>query len=63
MILKTPSRIFCSELVASALKRVGLLPENISATQYWPSDFSTSSHLDLQKGAYLEDEYLIDFSL
>lgn len=61
--IKETKSYFWSELVASAFKRIGLLPENISATQYWPSDFSTRSNLDLQKGAWLGDEYMIDFSL
>lgn len=28
---------FCSELVASTYKAIGLLPENISSSSYWPS--------------------------
>ena len=31
---------FCSELVASAYKCLGLLPKDISASQYWPGNFS-----------------------
>jgi Permuted papain-like amidase enzyme, YaeF/YiiX, C92 family len=31
---------FCSELVASIYKNLGLLPGDISASQYWPVNFS-----------------------
>ena len=61
--IKESKSYFCSELVASAFKRIGLLPENVSATQYWPNNFASNSTLNLQKDAYLGDEYLIDFSL
>ncbi len=27
---------FCSELVAATYKKLGLLPEKISASSYWP---------------------------
>jgi len=61
--IKETKSYFWSELVASAFKRIGLLPPELSATQYWPNNFSVNSSLDLQKDAYLGDEYLIDFSL
>ena len=61
--IKDSKSYFWSELVASAYKRIGLLPENISATQYWPGDFSIKSNLDLQKGASLGEEYFIDFNI
>lgn len=38
---------FCSELVASAYKCMGILPKEISASQYWPGSFSNSGKLDL----------------
>eukprot|EP01017_Pseudomicrothorax_dubius_P016314 TRINITY_DN1850_c0_g1_i8.p1 TRINITY_DN1850_c0_g1~~TRINITY_DN1850_c0_g1_i8.p1 ORF type:complete len:269 (-),score=51.52 TRINITY_DN1850_c0_g1_i8:111-917(-) len=53
---------FCSELVAAAYKRVGLLPAEISSTQYWPGSFSTERTLPMQMGAYLGPEIRIDFS-
>lgn len=30
---------FCSELVAAALKKMGLLDPKISSSQYWPGKF------------------------
>jgi len=47
---------FCSELVASAYKCLGLLPKEISASQYWPGNFSTKSGLQLLGDSMLEDE-------
>ncbi|KRX00740.1 hypothetical protein PPERSA_03000 [Pseudocohnilembus persalinus] len=54
---------FCSELIASAYKLLGLLPENISSSYYWPGSFSSCKELPLQNGAKLSEEYLIDFSI
>ena len=54
---------FCSELIASAFKRVQLLDEHKSASQYWPGDFSKEKKIDLKQGAWFGEEYLIDFSL
>lgn len=56
---------FCSELVAAAYKRLALLPEDRSSTQYWPGSFSQESNVDwlpLQNGASLSQEYLITFT-
>ena len=61
--IKDTKSYFCSELIASAFKRIGLLPADVSATQYWPQAFSIKSEIDLLKGASLGDEYLIDFCL
>jgi len=61
--IKETKSYFCSELVASAFKRIGLLPPDVSATQYWPSNFSVDSKCELLRDAYLGDEYLVDFSL
>ena len=44
---------FCSELVAKALKSVGLLDEKRSSGRYWPVDFCEKSELKLKKGASL----------
>ena len=30
---------FCSELVAACYKRIGILPEEISAATYWPGSY------------------------
>eukprot|EP01017_Pseudomicrothorax_dubius_P031052 TRINITY_DN3923_c0_g2_i8.p1 TRINITY_DN3923_c0_g2~~TRINITY_DN3923_c0_g2_i8.p1 ORF type:complete len:270 (-),score=51.24 TRINITY_DN3923_c0_g2_i8:114-923(-) len=51
---------FCSELVAAAYKRLGLLPNDISSTQYWPGSFSSEYDLPLQSCS-LGQEILIDF--
>jgi uncharacterized protein YycO len=62
--IKETKSYFCSELLASAYKRIGLLPEDVSATQYWPSAFSARANMELRKeNAWLGEEYLIDFSL
>jgi uncharacterized protein YycO len=61
--IKENKSYFCSELIASAYKRIGLLPEDISATQYWPGSFAADANMVLNKDAWLGDEYLIDFSL
>ena len=54
---------FCSELVASIFKNFGLLPPEISASQYWPANFSSRCEppLKLLDGAYLEEEKLLEF--
>lgn len=54
---------FCSELVAAALKRLQLLPEDVPAANYLPGAFARSSALPLQRGARYGDELLIDFSM
>ena len=58
----TDKSYFCSELVASAYKRLGLLPKEVSASQYWPGSFSNKGGIALvQEGARLEDEQEIEF--
>jgi hypothetical protein len=56
---------FCSELVAAAYMRVGLLDgERHSATAFYPSDFNEHNStrlLDLQQGAELGPELLVEF--
>jgi hypothetical protein len=54
---------FCSELVAAAYRRLGLLPAEMSSAQFWPRDFSSTRQLPLQGGASLGDELLIDFTI
>ena len=69
---------FCSELVAAAYKKIGILPKDISAAQYWPGiidfgfllltllstgTFSSEKQLNLLDGAKLGNEMLIDFKL
>ena len=55
------SSIFCSELVAAAYQRMGLLGSATSSNEYTPDDFATarSSALDLRVGR-LEPEVYID---
>ena len=38
--LKQDKSFFCSELAASIYKNMGLLPEDVSASQYMPASFS-----------------------
>lgn len=52
---------FCSELVASIYKNMGLLPQERSASQYWPVSFTSKAGIKLQGGAYLEEERLLEF--
>lgn len=48
---------FCSELVATAYKRLGLLDIENASSSYWPGEFSQeSTNLKLLKGASLCDE-------
>jgi hypothetical protein len=58
------SSLFCSELVAEAYQRMGLLPKNEDggkpATEYTPKDFSTEgSGSELLLGARLGEEIVI----
>ena len=53
---------FCSELVASAYKALGVLSHDQSSSKYLPKDFSSSKNIKLVK-ASLSQEYLIDFQL
>ena len=52
---------FCSELIASAYKIIGVLPKQISSAQYWPGTFSAEGKLKLQNEARFGDELLIEF--
>ena len=52
------SSLFCSELVAEAYQRMGLLSESIASNEYTPKDFSSAGSLDLLKGA-LSPEFVI----
>ncbi|CAD8121449.1 unnamed protein product [Paramecium sonneborni] len=54
---------FCSQLVAQAYKKAGILQTELSATQFWPGSFSNEKQ-DLElTGAKLSDEYLIGFNM
>jgi hypothetical protein len=50
---------FCSELIAKALKSIGLLDEKKSSGRYWPVDFSEKSGVQLKKGAKLGSEQTV----
>lgn len=51
------SSVFCSELVAGALKRCGILPEGHAANEYTPGDFA-SDELAIAGGVAGQIEYL-----
>ncbi len=59
--IKENKTYFCSELVASAYKCIGLLDKQVSATQYWPGNFASGGDINLLQGSYLEDEQLMEF--
>ena len=59
--IKDDKSYFCSELVASAYKCMGILPKEISASQYWPGSFANSGKLELSEGAKIEHEVVIEF--
>lgn len=52
---------FCSELLATAFKRCGLLAQDMAASRYWPGHFSTEKKIELVGEARLGEELLIDF--
>eukprot|EP00347_Sterkiella_histriomuscorum_P001620 403371331 len=63
-IIKDDKGYFCSELVASAYKRLGILDQERAASKYWPGDFSqenANSQSQFRNGAYLGEQYTIDF--
>ncbi len=50
------SSLFCSELVAEAYQRMGLLTENLPSNEYIPKDFSEEKSLSLELGYSLQKE-------
>ena len=42
---------FCSELVATLYKYMGILEPTKSSTQYWPKDFADGNGLQILGGA------------
>ena len=50
------SSLFCSELVAEAYQRLGLLPEEKPSNDYAPVDFSHNKIKLLQRNFYLPEE-------
>lgn len=41
--IRNDRTFFCSELVATAYKRCGILDKDIAASQYWPGEFSSEN--------------------
>lgn len=54
------SSLFCSELVAEAYQRMGLLTEKLPSNEYVPKDFSSERKLSLELGYTLQNEIAID---
>ena len=53
-------QFFCSELIAKAYKRCGILKSDVASCQFLPGDFSSKSDkLSLTEGAKLEEEILL----
>ena len=50
---------FCSELVAKAYKRFGILDKKKGSNSYWPVDFTDRGGLALEGEGYLGFEKLI----
>ena len=53
---------FCSELIATAYKIAGLIPDNKPSSKYWPGDFEDGK-LEMIAPSYLESSKVIDFDL
>ncbi len=54
------SSLFCSELVAEAYQKMGLLTEDKPSNEYTPKDFSGEKHIKLQLNYSLGNEEMID---
>ena len=52
------SSLFCSELVAEAYQRLGLLGDFLPSSEYTPADFGAHSRLELARGT-LGDEIVM----
>jgi hypothetical protein len=52
------SSVFCSELVAEAYQRVGLLSEDKPSNEYTPADFSSGKNIKLLSGSLSNEIYL-----
>ena len=55
------SSLFCSQLVAGAFKRLGLLPHDQPANNYLPEDFAARRQLPLLNG-HLGREHVVMFT-
>ena len=58
----TEETFFCSELVASAYKAMGLLPPTLKSSSIWPADFINEKKLPLINSRFGQ-EMLLDFDL
>ena len=56
------NNFFCSELVASAYKAMGIFPNTLKSSSLWPGDFLNDDKLPIENGR-LGQEMLIDFDL
>lgn len=54
------SSLFCSELVAEAFQRMGLLPNSIASNEYTPKDFSDQKSLKLLNGYAFESQIALE---
>ncbi|WP_419659194.1 conserved uncharacterized protein, DUF830 [Desulfosarcina variabilis str. Montpellier] len=54
------SSLFCSEMVAEAYQRMGLLTEEKPSNEYTPKDFSSEKQLRLELDYRLENEVVIE---
>lgn len=54
------SSLFCSEMVAEAFQRMGLLTEDMFSNEYTPKDFSSEKRLILKLGYGLGNEIAIE---
>ncbi|MDH4320991.1 MAG: hypothetical protein OEV73_05765 [Desulfobulbaceae bacterium] len=54
------SSLFCSELIAEAFQRMGLLPESTPSNEYTPKDFSSEKRMHLELGYAFGNEIAID---
>jgi hypothetical protein len=49
---KDISSLFCSELVAETLQRIGILNPDLSSNEFTPGDFDENAKLDMIRGNY-----------
>jgi len=54
--------IFCSELVAEAYQRIGILNKRLPSNEYTPQDFSQERIIHLNSPFYLGEEIQFEFS-
>ena len=60
------SGFFCSELLALALKRLGLIDGSIAPNKYWPGNFSTedpATEIKLLDDAFYSEEFTLDLEM